>query len=258
MAIRSVTILTAIVILLGSYALPGVCTGEEIDPYTLQEAFGRFPFAKIIPLDNGKAWGLMYADVYGKLHLVRSTERGWKLEWELTNLGSKILKFFVDDIECDGDLEIIVVTMSGRILIYRLEDYVNVWENIEDKFVNITAVELANIDNDPQLEFIILAEERLYIFDGVTKGRQWISDRKFKATEIIIDNVDKDDQLEIILNSGIVLDTSFFTVELEWNHPFGDRITTFDMNNDGYPEVIGEFADYSLRIFDVYAQREVW
>ena len=31
-----------------------------------------------------------------------------------------------------------------------------------------------------------------------------------------------------------------------------------DMNNDGYPEVVGEFSDYSLRIFDVYAEREVW
>ena len=258
MTSRRVTILVALAVLVGAGAPPDSCSGEGIDPYTLQEAFGQFPFAKVVPLDDGAAWGLMYADVYGKLHLVRSTERGWELEWELTNLGSKIRKFFVDDVERDGDLEIIVVTISGRILIYRMEDYINVWENIEDKFVNIAAVELENIDSDPQLEFIILAEKRLYIFDGITKGRQWISDREFEATEIVIDNVDKDDQLEIILNSGFVIDTSFFTVELEWGKSFGDRITTFDMNNDGYPEVIGEFADYSLRIFDVYAQREVW
>lgn len=258
MVFRRATILAVLAVLLGVSVSADLCAGQEIDPYAIQEAFGRFPFAKVIPLDNGESWGLMYADVYGKLHLVRSTERGWKLEWELTNLGSKVRKFFVDDIERDGDLEIIVVTISGRILIYRLEGYINVWENIEDKFVNIAAVELENIDGDPQLEFIILAERRLYIFDGVTKGRQWISDREFDATEIIIDNVDKDDQLEIILNTGMVIDTSFFTVELEWGQSFGDRITTFDMNNDGCPEVIGEFADYSLRIFDVYAQREVW
>ena len=32
----------------------------------------------------------------------------------------------------------------------------------------------------------------------------------------------------------------------------------FDMNNDGIPEIIGEFADYSLRIYDVYMRRELW
>jgi hypothetical protein len=234
------------------------CAESVLDPYELQEAFSQFPFAKVIPLDDGEAWGLMYADVYGKLHLFRSTEKGWRFEWELTNLGSKIRKFFVDDIALDGRLEIIVVTVNGRILIYRMDDYVNVWENIEDKFSRIAAMEIANIDTDPQLEFIVLADRHLYIFDGVTKGRQWVSEREFDATEIIIDNVDKDDQLEIIFNSGIVLDTRFFNVELEWDRSFGDRIMTFDMNSDGYPEVIGEFSDYSLRIFDVYAQREVW
>ncbi len=258
MVFARITALVVLVACLIGLQPPRSCCGQELDPYTLQEAFGQFPFAKVIPLEDGDAWGVMYADVYGKLHLVRSTKKGWELEWELTNLGSKIRKFFVDDIESDGALEIIVVTISGRILIYRMEDYANIWENIEDKFTRIAAMEIENIDSDPQLEFVILAERRIYIFDGVTKSRQWVSEREFDATEIIIDNVDKDDQMEIILNTGIVLDTRFLNVELEWNNSFGDRITTFDMNNDGYPEIIGEFSDYSLRIFDVYAQREVW
>jgi len=119
-------------------------------------------------------------------------------------------------------------------------------------------MEIADIDGDPQPEFIILADRRIYVVDGLNKSRQWTSEREFDATEIVIDNVDKDDQMEIILNTGIVIDTRFFNIELEWDKLFGERIMVFDMNNDGYPEVIGEFSDYSLRIFDIYAQREVW
>jgi hypothetical protein len=230
----------------------------QVDPYKLQDAFGRFPFARVIPLDNGNAWGLIYADVYGKIYLKRATNRGWKREFEITNLGAKVKKFFILDLEQDGVLELVIGTMAGRILIYRLDDYTNTWENLEDNFTSIEAIDVANVDQDPQVEFVVLAGQTLYIIDSVDKSRQWISERKFTATELIVANVDKDDQKEIILNSGIVIDTKFYVIDLEWIKPFGERITTFDINNDGIPEIIGEFSDYSLRIFDVYSQREVW
>lgn len=230
----------------------------QIDPYDLQDAFGRFPFARVIPLDNGNAWGMIYADVYGKIYIKRATSRGWKREFEITNLGAKVKKYDILDIENDGVLELVIATMAGGILIYSLDDYTNTWENIEDDFSSIEAFDVANVDNDPQLEFIVLANGTLYIIDSLDKNRQWISERKFSATELIVANVDKDEQMEIILNTGIVIDTKFYVIDLEWDKPFGERISTFDMNNDGIPEVIGEFSDYSLRIFDVYSQREVW
>ncbi len=231
---------------------------DKLDPYVMRDAFDRFPLARVVPLDNGKAWGLMYADTHGNLHLNRATTEGWKQEWQLTSLNSKIRRFFYTDIEDDGVYEIIVATMNGRILIYSAADYSNLWENLEDDFTSIEAFDVRNIDNDVQLEFIFLADEILYIYDGVNQSMQWRSDRKFEASELIVENVDDDDQLEIILNTGVVIDTKFMTVEVEWDRPFGKRITVFDMNNDGFQEVIGEFSDYSLRIFDVYTRREVW
>ena len=230
----------------------------QIDPYDLQDAFGRFPFARVIPLDNGNAWGMIYADVYGKIYIKRATSRGWKREFEITNLGAKVKKYDILDVENDGVLELVIATMAGGILIYSLDDYTNTWENIEDDFSSIEAFDIKNVDTDAQMEFIVLANGTLYIIDSLDKSRQWISERKFSATELIVANVDKDEQLEIILNTGIVIDTKFYVIDLEWDKPFGERISTFDFNNDGIPEVIGEFSDYSLRIFDVYSQREIW
>ena len=256
---RTVLFMTAVTLLAMSLVACGADRANaQIDPYELQDAFGRFPFARVIPLDSGNAWGLIYADVYGKIYLKRATNRGWKREFEITNLGAKVKKYDILDIEQDGILELIIATMDGRILIYRLDDYTNTWENIEDNFTSIEAFGLADVDRDPQVEFIVLANGTLYIIDSIDKSRQWISERKFQATELIVANVDKDEQKEIILNTGIVLDSKFYVIDLEWDKPFGERISTFDINNDGVPEVIGEFSDYSLRIFDVYSQREVW
>ncbi|MBU8923088.1 MAG: hypothetical protein KOO63_14815 [Bacteroidales bacterium] len=230
----------------------------ELDPYEMLDAFGRFPFAKIIPLDNGSGWGVIYADVNGKIFLNRWTGSGWKREWELTNLGARVRRFFITDVEPDGSPDIVIVTVAGRLLIYSMEGYVNLWENIEDDYTSIEAVELANIDGDPQQEFVMIANGTLYIIDALDKSIQWKSERKFEASEIVVANMDADDQLEIVLNTGVVIDSKFRNIELEWAESFGDRIMVFDMNNDGYPEVIGEFSDYSLRIFDVYREREVW
>ena len=67
-----------------------------------------------------------------------------------------------------------------------------------------------------------------------------------------------DDQLEIILNTGFIIDSRFYNIEFQTEDVFGDRILLMDINGDGIPEIIGEFVDYNLRIFDVYAEREIW
>jgi hypothetical protein len=238
--------------------LAGSVLSQEFDPFRIKQIFDPFPNVQVVPLDNGRGWGLMYADVYGKIYLKRATDNGWKREWELTSLGSKIRRFFVLDLDGNGIVEIIVATAGGQILIYDMQSYSNVWENVEMNFKEIAAIEIANVDDDPQYEFIVLAENRITIIDGVNKNQQWKSSREFKADEMLVDNVDEDEQNEIVLNTGIVLDSKFYNVELEWQKAFGDRIIAYDINNDGYKDIIGEFSDYSIRVFDVNARREVW
>lgn len=257
---KSIKLFPVILILAAFIAIiPSRCpAATELDPYQMQDVFCRFPFAKLVPLDNGHAWGLIYADVYGKIYLKRATDKGWKREWELTNLGTKVRKFFIVDVDADGVQDIVIATVSGRLLVYRMDNFQNTWENIEDNFTSIEAIDVKNIDSDPQLEFVMLADKKIYIIDAKDKHRQWISEREFEATELLVDNIDKDDPMEIILNTGIVIDSKFRIIDIEWDRPFGDRIATFDINSDGYKDIIGEFSDYSLQIFDTKTEREVW
>ncbi|HMA75812.1 MAG TPA: hypothetical protein VKO43_00725 [Candidatus Krumholzibacteriaceae bacterium] len=250
---------SVIICILFLSVLSVVSKSEKIDPFEMKKVFERFPNVQIVPLDNGEAWGVMHADVYGKIYLKRATDDGgWRREWELTSLGSKIRRFFVIDLEGDGKIEIVVATAGGKIIVYEMESYNSIWENIESNFKEIKAIDIANIDKDIQFEIVVLADSRIYIFDGLSKNRQWMSDREFDAENLLVDNVDRDPQYEIVLNSGIVIDSKFHNIDLEWGKSFGERIIAFDMNNDGFKEIIGEFSDYSIRIFDVTAKREVW
>lgn len=258
----SVAIFAAIVMSSAVIAADEESQIASLDAYDAQMVFSRFPLAQVIYLEKKSegdlGWGMMYADTYGKLHLLRATKGGWKLDWEVVSLGAKVRNFIFCDLDANGSGDIVVATVSGRILVYSAESYTVLWENLEDRFTEITAFEVANIDSDPQLEMVFLADGYLYIFDGANKSRQWVSPRTFEARELLLANIDKDPQLEIVLSSGIVIDSRFLNIEIEWEKPFGDRIAVFDMNSDGYPEIVGEFADYSLRIFDAYARREVW
>jgi len=245
-------------VLFVSVILNSAALSEELDPFRIKQIFDPFPNVQVVPLDNGEAWGLMYADIYGKIYLKRATGDGWKREWELTSLGAKIKRFFVLDLDGNGVIEIIVATAGGKILIYDMQTYSNIWENVEMNFKEISAIDIANVDDDPQYEFIVLADNKITIIDGVNKNQQWTSSREFKADEMLVDNVDEDEQKEIVLNTGIVIDSKFYNVELEWQKAFGERIIAYDINNDGNKDIIGEFSDYSIRVFDVQGRREVW
>ena len=116
----------------------------------------------------------------------------------------------------------------------------------------------ADIDRDPQEELIIVADGTLWVYDGISKAVEFQSLRKYEVQEVILGNVDDDEQLEIIFNTGFIIDSRFFRVQFEADSRFGDRIKLMDMNNDGFPEIIGQSSDFTLRIFDIYAEREIW
>lgn len=200
----------------------------------------------------------VYTNNRARLFVYKIEDGKLKKDWETVDLGSKAASMFVTDLYGDGTSKLVVATIRGRLLIYDFATYDLEWENLQDGYTSIDYMSHANLDDDPQEEIVIIADRLIYIFDGLNRNIQWVSDTEFQAKMFVIGNVDDDPQDEIILNTGRVIDTRFYNIEFEADGQFGERITLFDINMDGYPDVFGEFSDFSIRVYDVWAQRELW
>lgn len=232
------------------------------DPVVGPDVLGeRYTFFKVLDEVDGKVTRYLYADAQQHVHVYAVNDGKAQIEWETTNLGSRVSAIVVKDLDKDGDLELVIATKGGRILVYDTKKYDLIWENLQDPFPRIMCLTISDIDQDPQQEIIFIAGAvdgtYLNIYDGLNFTREWQSERQYSAEQILVHNMDDDPQMEIILNTGLVLDSRFYTVELTAPR-FGDRISLWDMNGDGIPEVIGNNPDFSLRIYDVYAEREEW
>jgi hypothetical protein len=200
----------------------------------------------------------IYSDRSGHVHIYAMDDGVLTLAWEATTLGSRATSLIVCDLYGDGHLKVLVTSVAGRVLIYDLASYELEWENVQQRYTRIDYMAVAQLASDPQLEAVILADDRLFIFDGYNRNLQWSSTTNMVASFIVIGNVDDDPQLELVLNSGIIVDSRFFNIQFQTDQVFGDRLSLADITGDGYPEVFGEFQDRSLRVFDVWRGREVW
>lgn len=247
----SVLVLTAILNCQFAFA-------KNLDIEKMRSLAARFPYAIVLNPEDPQHLKFIYTDVMQHVHIYHVEKKLLVLEWETTNLGSKVTALFVHDLFNDGSQEMVIATEAGRILIYGMDDYELIWENLQDPFDKIECMNAADIDRDPQEEIIFVADSNLYIYDSLTKSLEWQSQEDFTAKEILLANVDDDEQLEIILNTGSILDSRFFNVEFQNDKNFGERISLFDINDDGIDEIFGEFPDFTLRIYDIYAEREIW
>jgi len=251
-------ILLAALAALVAAGAPGLARAGDMGVSTLEELTQRFPFAIELPASASKARRLIYADYRTHIHVYREKGGELELDWETTNLGSRVTSMFVSDLYADGKQKLAVSTAAGRILFYGLDDYDLVWENLQDPFDRVQYMVASNLDDDPEDELVFIGNGFLYIYDSLNKNIEWQSQTKFDASQIVIANVDDDEQPEIILNTGVIIDSRFHNIEFQADNSFGDRISLFDLNGDGVPEIFGEFSDFNLKVFDIYAQREIW
>jgi hypothetical protein len=236
----------------------GASSGEPVNLEMLEKLTSKFEFALSYGnVEEGKL-RFIYSDNLNHIHVHRLEDTYFELEWQLTNLGSRVTSMFVSELLGDGRPMLVISTFGGRILVYDMDGYDLVWENLQDPFEFVEYLVAANVDTDPQQELIFVAEEKLYIYDSLNHTFEWVSQEPVKAQMIKLANMDNDPQLEIILNTGIIIDSKFYNVEFEWDRPFGARIELFDMNGDGIPEIWGEAPDFTLRVFDRYAERDIW
>ncbi len=251
-------IMLAMFVVTLAFAFAGDVQAEKINLAHLKEMVARYPFALEVGTPGSPDHKFLYSDQQAHVHVFRIDDGELEEVWETTALGSRAAAISVSDLYGTGTQYLVIATTLGRFLIYDMNSYNLEWENIQRDFTRIADMVVENIDEDPQQEIIIVADDRIFIFDGINRNIQWVSPSTWPTTQILIGNVDDDPQPEIVMNTGRILDTRFFNIEFTADVPFGERISLFDMNGDGIPEVIGEFSDFTLRVFDVYAQREIW
>lgn len=200
---------------------------------------------------------LVLGDANGRVHIFEGGDNTFSEVWVSEYMEGAIGGVFVVDVNDDELDEIVVFTDQGRIYYIGSVDYRVIWSNPPGEYEHITSQIIYNIDDDPQPELLFCADGHLIVYDGRDQYEQWRSDQSnLTAREILIGDVDGDGEKELVLNDGYVFDARFF--DLEWQSPesFGERLGLLDIDEDGIPELIGEFQGRYLRIFDIDLRRE--
>lgn len=256
---RKVALLVAVFVALG-LGCHEPSQSEEMATETLNELAKTYRYFFVLDPSKEGHPRFMYSDIAAHIHVYAIKKGRPEMDWETATLGSAVTALFVTDVDANGSKEIMVATARGRIIVYDAQTYDRMHENFLEPFESIDCMASANIDNDPQEELIFIAEKRLNIYDSKSRAMEWRSQENVQATEIVVGNVDDDPQLEIVLNTGLIVDSRFYTAEPSSMESgiFGSRIRLVDMNADGYPEIVGETPGFALKVYDVYARREVW
>lgn len=230
----------------------------QVDWNSFSKTMGKFYLTAELGTPGADDYRFFYADKSGHVHVYGLKDGEFERVWEVTTLGSRATSLIVADLYGDGKQKLAMSSINGRLLIYDLATYQLEWENLQQRFTRIDYVTVANLDNDPQLEVIILADDMMFIFDSYNRAIQWNSTTKVFGKYAVVGNIDDDPQLEIVINNGVVFDGRFYSIQFQTDQPFGDKIALTDMTGDGYADVVGEFPDRTIRIFDVWRGREVW
>ncbi|MCU0611957.1 MAG: hypothetical protein MUE60_09240 [Candidatus Eisenbacteria bacterium] len=200
---------------------------------------------------------MYYGDDGGRLHRLEGTP-GALRETKQVGVPSSVRAIGAADLDGRGAIEVVVVTDDGQLSIYDGLSLGAVWRSSDDRYSRPLAMAVANVDQDPPLEILLLADERLVIYDGSTHFKEWTSPEVITATDLLVADVDGDGEVEIVLSSGVVLSTVFFQTEWDAGEPFGRELFLLDMEGDSTPEIVARGETGTLRIFSVKDRREIW
>jgi hypothetical protein len=244
---------------------------EELSLFNVSLA--NFRTLKLINDDDLNLRGLVYGEERGYLiHILEGNNEGkFKEVWKSPSLNSPVRELFVKDIDIDGESEIIAYTANGNIFIYDYENRDQVYRTPEGTYQNINCMVVENMDDDPQLELFFIGVKsgqeqsgsgepagNLIQFDTKSLFDEWTSPNLYTAIDMLVGNVDNDPEPEIILNTGEILNLRF--KDVEWKNPdgFGSRLYLIDLDDDNILELVTEYGESYVRIFDIDSRQEKW
>ena len=234
-------------------------TGAEnlADYMTNTAALDELDNVRLLPGGDEDLLRFILGDDHGFLRVFEERDTGFEEIWVSAYLEGGISGIHIADPNADGLNEIVVYTINGRLHYLDIADYSTIWSNPANQYEQITCLIIAQIDDDPQLELIFSADDRLIIYDGRDQFEEWRSEQTGIApSDILVADVDGDETEEIVLNDGWVFDSRHHDLEWQAPEPFGDRMALLDVDGDGIPEIIGEFRKRFLRIYDIDLRRE--
>jgi hypothetical protein len=242
--IISVIMATGMLAVHGAGVVPMDCLSEFLDSMDA------------VATDSGTQL-VFYGGEGGRIH--RLEERDGELT-DVNEVGvpAAVRALSAADLDGNGELELVVFTSDGQLAIHDGASLEAVWRDQDETFASIEALRVANVDQDPPLEILLLADRKLVIYDGSTHFKEWESSEETSATDLLVADVDGDEEDEIVLSSGNVLSTVFFQVEWEAGESFGQELFLIDLDKDGIPEILGRQAYGGLRVFSVRRHEELW
>lgn len=198
-----------------------------------------------------------YGDQGGRVHRLEARPEGLR-ETAQVGLNAGVKALVAADLDGDGTIEVAVATTDGRLSVLHGETLGLTWRTHEERYGKIEALAVANVDQDPPLEVVLLADDRMVIYDGLTRFKEWTSPQTIRATDMAVGDVDGDGEVELVLSSGVIMSTVFFHTEWDVGEPFGQEVFLVDLDGDGRPEIVGKGVDGTIRVFSGRERRELW
>ena len=245
------------VVLLGANASFAQGTDAGTLVTEIQQLSAKFPSFKLFPNPEKKGeTAFVYADTKRIVHLYESDGGTLRERWKSFPLEGTVKALFAEDLDRDGRAEVIVFTSAARIYVWGGQKFELLWESVEEKFKTLSAMAIADVDRDPALEIIVVADNKIVYYDGVEHFREKEGRDFVEPASILVADVDGDQALEIVTNDGYVIDAT--TLNIEWaTDGFGYPISLFDLDGDGVLDVVGESGG-SLTFWNVADRREIW
>ncbi len=219
--------------------------------------------AKAVIDDEYNFVGMVYGEQLGFIRILEADDDGNLTEvWKSPPLNSEVRGVFVANLDQGSEAEIVAYTLDGNIFIFGYDSRELKYKTPDGMYPGIRCMLIANLDSSPELELLFITTEgRMVQFDTASRFEEWTSTETYDATDMIIGNVDNDRDPEIILNSGEILSYQFKSLKWRMDPAHvrpNSRLYLMDVDNDGILELIVEYDQQYIRIFDIDQRREKW